>query len=44
MGISVNLPDMNIKADEIKLLLAIKLLEEGTVSLVWVDGAENTDF
>ena len=33
MGISVNLPDMNIKEDEIKLLLAIKLLEEGTVSL-----------
>ena len=42
MGISVNLPNMNIKADEIKLL--IKLLEEGTVSLVWVYGAENTDF
>ena len=33
MSISVNLPDMNIKEDEIKLLLAIKLLEEGTVSL-----------
>jgi predicted HTH domain antitoxin len=33
MGISVKLPDMNIKEDEIKLLLAIKLLEEGTVSL-----------
>ena len=33
MGISVNLPDMNIKEDEIKLLLAIKLLEEATVSL-----------
>ena len=33
MGISVNLPDMNIKEDEIKLLLAIKLLEEGAVSL-----------
>jgi len=33
MGISVNQPDMNIKEDEIKLLLAIKLLEEGTVSL-----------
>ena len=42
MGISVNLPDMNIKADEIKLL--IKLLEEGTVSLVWVYGVENTNF
>ena len=33
MGISVNLPEMNIKEDELKLLLAIKLLEEGTVSL-----------
>ena len=33
MGISVNLPDMNIKEDEIKLLLAMKLLEEKTVSL-----------
>jgi len=33
MGISVKLPDMNIKEDEIKLLLAIKLLEEETVSL-----------
>ena len=33
MAISVNLPDMNIKEDEIKLLLAIKLLEDGTVSL-----------
>lgn len=33
MGISVNLPDMNIKEEEIKLLLAIKLLEEETVSL-----------
>ncbi len=33
MGISVNLPDMNIKENEIKLLLAIKLLEEGEVSL-----------
>jgi hypothetical protein len=42
MGISVNLPGMDIKADGIKLL--IKLLEEGTVSLVWVYGVENTDF
>ena len=42
MGISVNLPDMNIKADEIKLL--IKLLEDGTVSLVWVYGVKNTNF
>lgn len=33
MGISVNLPDMNIKEDELKLLLAMKLLEEETVSL-----------
>ena len=33
MGISVNLPEMNIKEDELKLLLAIKLLEDGAVSL-----------
>jgi predicted HTH domain antitoxin len=33
MGISVNIPELNIKEDEIKLLLAIKLLEEGIVSL-----------
>ncbi len=33
MGISVHIPDVNIKEDEIKLLLAIKLLEEGIVSL-----------
>lgn len=33
MGISINLPDMNMKEDEIKLMLAIKLLEEGTISL-----------
>ncbi|MGQ9646977.1 MAG: UPF0175 family protein [Thermodesulfobacteriota bacterium] len=33
MGISVNLPEMNLKEDEIKLFLAIKLLEEGIVSL-----------
>jgi len=33
MGISVNLPEMNIKEDEVKLLLAIKLLDEGLVSL-----------
>ncbi len=33
MGISVNLPEMNIKEDEVKLLLAIKLLEDGLVSL-----------
>ena len=33
MGISVELPEMNIKEDEIKLLLDIKLLEEEKVSL-----------
>jgi predicted HTH domain antitoxin len=33
MGISVELPEMNMKEDEIKLLLAIKLLEEEKVSL-----------
>ncbi len=33
MGISVNLPEMNIKEDDLKLLLAIKLFEEGLVSL-----------
>ncbi len=33
MGISVNLPEMNIKEDEVKLLLAIKLLEDNVVSL-----------
>jgi predicted HTH domain antitoxin len=33
MGISVNLPEMNIKEDEVKILLAIKLLEDGLVSL-----------
>jgi len=33
MGISVHLPEMNIKEDEIKLFLGIKLLEEGIVSL-----------
>jgi predicted HTH domain antitoxin len=33
MGISVNLPEMNIKEDEVKMFLAIKLLEEGIVSL-----------
>ena len=33
MGISVNLPEMNIKEDEVKLLLAMKLFEEGIVSL-----------
>ncbi|MBI4684958.1 MAG: UPF0175 family protein [Nitrospirae bacterium] len=33
MSITVNLPDINIKEDEVKLLLAIKLLEDGLVSL-----------
>lgn len=33
MGITVNLPEINIKEEEIKLLLAIKLLEDGVVSL-----------
>ncbi|MEW6068431.1 MAG: UPF0175 family protein [Nitrospirota bacterium] len=33
MGITVKLPEINIKEDEIKLLLAIKLLEDGVVSL-----------
>ena len=33
MGISVNLPEMNVKEDELKLFLAMKLLEEGIVSL-----------
>ena len=33
MRISVKLPEINIKEDEIKLLLAIKLLEEEKVFL-----------
>ena len=33
MNISVTLPDVNISEEELKLLLAIKLLEEGIVSL-----------
>lgn len=33
MDISIHLSDVNIKEDEVKLLLAIKLLEEGIVSL-----------
>lgn len=33
MGILVNLPEINVREDEVKLLLAIKLLEEGIVSL-----------
>lgn len=33
MSISLKIPELNIKEDEIKLLLAIKLFEEGLVSL-----------
>lgn len=33
MGISINLPEINISEDEVKLLLAIKLLEDSLVSL-----------
>jgi len=33
MVISLNLPELNIKEDELRLLLAIKLLEEGVVTL-----------
>lgn len=33
MGISVNLPEVNISEEDLKLLLAIKLLEDGLVSL-----------
>jgi len=33
MGIFFNLPGLNMKEDELKLLLAVKLLEDGAVSL-----------
>lgn len=33
MQVVLNLPDINIKIEELKLLLAIKLLEEGIISL-----------
>ncbi len=33
MGISVRLPEVNISEEELKLLLAIKLFEDGLVSL-----------
>lgn len=33
MGISVTLPEINISEEDLKLLLAIKLLEEGLISL-----------
>jgi predicted HTH domain antitoxin len=33
MQVVLNLPDINIKIEELKLLLAVKLLEEGIISL-----------
>ncbi len=33
MGITINLPELNITEEEIKLLLAIKLLDEEMISL-----------
>jgi len=33
MGILLSLPEINLKEGELKLLLAIKMLEEGLVSL-----------
>ena len=33
MSISVTLPEINIPAQELKLLLAVKLLDDGLVSL-----------
>lgn len=33
MGLTVSLPELNINEDELKLLLAIKLFEDGVVSL-----------
>lgn len=33
MGVTVTFPELNIKEDELKLLLAVKLFEEGVVSL-----------
>lgn len=33
MKVTLDLPDINIKDDELKMLLAIKLLEDGMVSL-----------
>jgi len=33
MDIKLNLPEINIEEDELKLLIAIKLLEDGIVSL-----------
>lgn len=33
MKINIEIPDINLPEDELKILLAIKLLEEGIVSL-----------
>ena len=33
MGMTINLPELNISEEEIKLLLAIKLLDEEMISL-----------
>jgi predicted HTH domain antitoxin len=33
MSISLTMPELNIKEDELKILLASKLLEDGCVSL-----------
>lgn len=33
MQVVIDLPDMNVKKEELKTLLAIKLLEEGLISL-----------
>ena len=33
MNIKIEIPDINLKEDELKILLAIKLLEEEIVSL-----------
>ena len=33
MGITVSLPEINIKEEEVRVLLATKLLEDGIVSL-----------
>lgn len=33
MQVVLNLPDINIKMEELKTLIAIKLLEEGIISL-----------
>jgi len=33
MSVTVTFPELNIKEDELKLLLAVKLFEEGVLSL-----------